>query len=247
MAELWISPEWQAPPATSTTIVFVHGAVVNGWEMVLLRFRLRQLGYKTRLFQYHSMTVGLDENVKRLKTFITQTEGDVVHVIGHSMGGVLTRLAFERDPDPRPGRLIAVGSPFLDCWIGHRVICWGDWCSSLLGRTVYDHIRRSRDPVWRGGRDLGVLAGTYPFGIGRVFPDLPKPSDGVVLWEETRLQGLKDHVTYRINHFGLLLSQRCTAQMACFLATGAFAQLGSELVNLQPLHSHDLAPSTASG
>jgi len=71
------------------------------------------------------------------------------------------------------------------------------------------------------------MAGTFPFGIGAIFGDLPRLSDGVVLWEETRLPGITDHVTYHINHFGLLLSKRCTAQMARFLATGAFAQPGS--------------------
>ena len=53
---------------------------------------------------------------------------------------------------------------------------------------------------------------------------LPTPSDGVVLLDETKLQGIRDHVTYRINHFGLLLSKRCAAQVASFLATGKFAQ-----------------------
>jgi pimeloyl-ACP methyl ester carboxylesterase len=220
----WLNPEWKPPAALRTTIVCVHGAVVDGYEMFLLRRRLGQLGYQSRLFHYRSMLRGLEENVGRLKEFITRTEGDVIHVVGHSMGGVLTREVFEQAPDPRPGRLIAIGSPLLDCWIGHRVCglhSQGHW---LAGRTVRDHIRRTVDPVWHGARDFGVIAGTYPFGIGAIFPDLPVPSDGVVLLDETRLQGIRDHVTYRLNHFGMLLSRRCCMQVARFLATGAFAQ-----------------------
>ena len=92
-----------------------------------------------------------------------------------------------------------------------------------MGRTVQDHIHQPLDPVWRGARELGILAGTYPLGIGIIFHDLPRKNDGIVLWDETRLQGARDHVTYRINHFGLLLSKRCAAQIARFLALGAFA------------------------
>ena len=221
----WLNPEWR--PAVGTSIVFAHGAVVNGWEMALLRHRLRQLGYRTRQFHYHSMLRGLDDNALRLKEFIRETEGDTVHVVGHSMGGVLIRQVFEQMPDPRPGRLIAIGSPFIDCWIGHRVSGLHDRGYCLLGKTVHDHILRPRDRTWRGMRELGVIAGTYPLGIGAVFHDLPRSSDGVVLLEETGLLDTTDHVTYRLNHFGMLLSKRCCAQIARFLATGAFAHPAS--------------------
>jgi pimeloyl-ACP methyl ester carboxylesterase len=208
-------PAWQPPPRS--TVLFVHGAVVNGWEMIFLRRRLRRLGYHVPLFHYHSMTVGLRENVARLRDRIRRTPGDILHVVGHSMGGVLARHAFETDPDPRPGRLIAIGSPFLDCWVAHRLH------PLLLGQTVHDHIRAPRDPVWRGARELGVLAGTYPFGLGRAFRDFPSPNDGIILLAETRLQGLADHAACGFNHFGMLLSRRCTARLARFLATGKFA------------------------
>jgi hypothetical protein len=101
----------------------------------------------------------------------------------------------------------------------HRRI--GRW---MIGRTVADHISRLSDPVWRGARDFGVLAGTYPFGVGAMFKSLPRPSDGVVLLDETRLEGLRDHATIRLNHFGMLFSTRCCTQIARFLATGEFVQ-----------------------
>jgi len=208
-------------PASGTVIVFAHGAIVNGWEMGLLRRRMKRLGYGVRQFHWSSMFVGLDENVERLGKFITQTEAETVHVVGHSMGGVLTRRLFERSPDSRPGRLIAIGSPLVDCWVGRRFLrlhgTVGSWC---VGRSVHDYISGSIDPVWRGTREFGVLAGTWPLGVGSLFHDLPGPSDGVVLLEETRLQGITDHATFRLNHFGMLFSRRCTVAIARFLETG---------------------------
>jgi len=223
MANPWLNPEWQPPASSRTTIVMVHGAIVDGYETGLLRKRLRQLGYRTRLFQYRSMMRGLDFNVARLVDFIRETEGDIVHVVSHSMGGVLMRRVFEEMPDPRPGRLIAIASPLLDCWVGHRYQRLHSRVGpALIGQTVRDHITNPPGSVWQGGRDFGVIAGTYPFGVGRFFPSLPKPNDGVVLLTETQLQGIADHISYHINHFGLLLSKRCAAQIARFLATGAF-------------------------
>jgi pimeloyl-ACP methyl ester carboxylesterase len=206
-----------------SSVVLVHGAIVNGWEMVFLRRRLRKIGYRVRQFHYHSILCGLDENVERLRDFLQETPGERLHVVGHSMGGILIRHLFERFPDPRPGRVVALASPFLDCWVGRRVSDFYLVGSHLIGRTVRDHLAGPRDSVWRGGREIGVVAGTFPFGIGSLLPGLPRPSDGVVLWEETRLGGITDHLTYRLNHFGMLGSSRCAAQITHFLEHGAFA------------------------
>jgi pimeloyl-ACP methyl ester carboxylesterase len=219
-----LDPAWAPPASTRATVVCVHGAIVRGWEMRLLRQRLRRLGYGVRQFRYRSMLLGLDENVARLGRFLRETDGDVLHVVGHSMGGVLIRQAFEQCPDPRPGRLVAMGSPLLDCWVARRFLRLHPHVGRLLiGRTVADHIAREADPAWRGTRDFGVVAGTYRFGIGAVFASMPDPTDGVVLLDETRLAGIRDRVEYRLNHFGLLFSRRCCVQVARFLATGAFA------------------------
>jgi len=224
MAKPWLNPAWRPPESARATIVMVHGAIVDGYEMFLLRRRLEQLGYQTRLFQYRSMMRGLDYNVAKLGEFIAKIDCDILHAVGHSMGGVLIRQLFEKAPDPRPGRLVAIGSPLRDCWVGHRFKRLHPHIGPLLiGKTVHDHISHPPAPVWRGARDLGVVAGTYPFGIGAVFSSLPRPCDGVVLLEETRIDGLRDHIAYRMNHFGLLGFKRCAAQVARFLGTGSFA------------------------
>ena len=223
MSERRLEPKWALPPESNATVVFVHGAIVRGWEMNLLRRRLSRLGYRVRQFRYRSMMLGLDENARRLAAFLRETEGETLHVIGHSMGGVLVRQVFERDPDPRPGRLIAIGSPLAGCWVGWRFAQLNPWFGPLLtGRTVAEWAARPVDPVWHGTRDFGVIAGTFRFGVGAIFPSHPNPTDGVILLEETRLQGLRDHLTIRLNHFGMLFSRRCAAQIARFLATGAF-------------------------
>jgi pimeloyl-ACP methyl ester carboxylesterase len=210
-------------PAPGTVIVFVHGAIVNGQEMVFLRRRLKRLGYGVRQFHWRSITDGLENNLTRLSRFIAQTEADTLHVVGHSMGGVLTRLLFERAPDARPGRLIAIGSPLTDCWVGRRFVALHPRIGPLLAsRSVHDYLAQPIDPVWRGQREFGVLAGTYPFGIGTLFRDLPVPSDGVVLLSETQPQGITDHVTFRLNHFGMLFSRRCVVAIARFLEAGSF-------------------------
>ena len=209
-------------PSAGTVIVFVHGAIVNGHEMFLLRRRMKRLGFGTRQFYWNSITGSLEANLERFARFVAATEANTLHVVGHSMGGVLARLLFERNPDPRPGRIVAMGSPLTDCWTGRKFGALLPQLPWPAGRAVRDYLAKEISPVWRGSRDFGVLAGTYPFGIGAVFPSLPTPSDGVVLLDETKLQGLAGHLTLHLNHFGLLFSRRCAIATARFLESGSF-------------------------
>lgn len=219
-------PDFSPAPLShgQTSVVLVHGALVNGGEMGLLRRRLRRQGYAVHQFYYHSRMTGFEENMGRLRRFLEETPGEILHVVGHSMGGVLIRHLFERNPDPRPGRLVAVGSPFLDSRVGRRVDGWGFIGRYLVGKTVHDYLALPREPVWHGARELGVLAGTFPLGVGSLLPGLPGPHDGVVRWEETRLAGIADHATCGLNHLGMLFSRRCTAQIVRFLEQGSFAE-----------------------
>ena len=61
MSLVRFDPAWAPSAGSRATIVFVHGAIVRGWEMRLFRRRMKRLGYNVRQFRYRSMMLGLDE------------------------------------------------------------------------------------------------------------------------------------------------------------------------------------------
>jgi hypothetical protein len=76
--------------------------------------------------------------------------------------------------------------------------------------------------AWTVERELGVIAGSLSAGIGRFVSDLPEPNDGTVAVEETRIQGMTDHVVLPVTHTGMLASAEVADRTARFLETGRF-------------------------
>jgi pimeloyl-ACP methyl ester carboxylesterase len=167
------------------------------------------------------MRLGLRENVERLRSFCERLSGRKLHLVGHSMGGLLALHAAELIPRACLGRVVLVGTPFRDSFAARALqrLPGGAW---LLGRCM---------PQWLAGPrlerftacELGVIAGSRGVGLGRVIaPALPRPNDGVVDVEETRVPGMSDHIVLRVAHTEMLVSRAVVQQVAAFLERGKF-------------------------
>lgn len=201
------------------SIVLVHGLWMKGAEMYLLRRRLQQAGYRVYQFSYRSVAHELAENARRLDAFVRQIEGEQLHFVAHSLGGLVVRRLFHDFPDQRPGRIVTLGSPHTGSYVANRLSRSGIF-RKLLGCSLPP---LSGDiPPWSGTRELGSVAGTLSVGVGWVVRDLPKPNDGTVAVEETRLEKMSDHLTVHTSHMALLLSRQVAEQTVYFLRHGCF-------------------------
>ena len=82
-----------------------------GAETWLLRLRLARAGFKTHQFVYRSVSVDLDANAQRLTDYLGRVPGDTVHLLGHSLGGVIAVRALQTLAPARIGRVVCLGSP----------------------------------------------------------------------------------------------------------------------------------------
>jgi pimeloyl-ACP methyl ester carboxylesterase len=202
------------------TIVLVHGLWMNGIDMTLLINRMKGHGYRTERFSYPSMGSTPRENAARLDSFCASINTPVVHFIGHSLGGIVIRHLFFDYPNRKPGRVVTLGTPHRPSYSAHNLSGY-TLGKLMLGHSVIDGLL-GNIPPWSGVHDLGSIAGTLQLGLGRVFKGLPSPNDGTVSVEETRLQNMKDHVTVKTSHFGLLLSPTTARLCHNFLRNGSF-------------------------
>lgn len=212
-------------------VVYVHGLWHRGTEALWLRRRLaRDLMAETCAFTYPSVRNDVATNARALSDFLQGISADTVHIVAHSLGGLVTLELFERwitgdtfanGSRLPPGRVVLLGSPVRGSLTAQRLaqIKFG---KKILGATVNDVLLSSRLRRWNSSRELGVLAGDLGFGLGRLVGRLDMPNDGTVLVEETFIEGATDCLSLRVSHSGMVFSARLAEHVAAFLQYGRF-------------------------
>jgi pimeloyl-ACP methyl ester carboxylesterase len=167
----------------------------------------------------------LDGALRRLESFVARIDAEQVHFVGHSLGGIVLARYFERERDGRPGRVVILGSPLLGSRSA-RAVARHAALRRVIGPLVAEELLQDREPRrWLGVRELGVIAGTRPVGLGRFFARFEEDCDGTVGVSETKLPGHKAHLTVPVSHMGLLASRVVADHVGNFLAKGRFDAL----------------------
>ena len=204
-------------------VLFVHGLWMNGLETWWLRHRMEGHGFEAHSLSYPTMHASVEQVVEQLAAAIVPLSPPV-HLVGHSLGGLMLLKLFELRPDQPPGRVVLLGSPVAGSYAAQSVARWAIG-PTLLGRIALGEIVGRGARRWTQSRELGVIAGSTSAGLGRLVSHLPEPNDGTVSVEETRVEGMADHVVLPVTHTGMLASARVAEHVARFLRTGAFADL----------------------
>ena len=201
------------------TVVLVHGIWMPRLIMWLLARRLRRRGFETSLFGYPSLFSTPANNARRLADFIRNSKGRV-HLVGHSLGGIVILHALQQQPEIVSGNIVLLGSPVNGSLLAqrlyrYRLTRWLVGCSveqGLLGDV----------PRWHGSQPLGVIAGTKPRGIGQLLGGLPGDHDGTVTVAETVLENATATWLYRTTHLVMVFSGAVAERVSGFLRHGRF-------------------------
>ena len=187
-----------------------------------LRWRLRsQHGFQAQTFSYPSISRPSDDNIDRLANFLAGLGAPVIHLVGHSLGGVLALRALRRLQPAFTSRVVCLGSPLLGSAAAQALEGWPGG-NILVGSTLHETVLTEPLSEWRGPQQVGVLAGRLGFGAGLVLNTLRGEHDGAVTVAETRLPGITDHRVLPVTHTGMLLSRRVADETAHFLRNGSF-------------------------
>ncbi len=207
----------------SDHVILLHGLWMRGFALAMLHRRLMAAGYRVHRFDYLSVAATQERILDRLQTRLQAlaSEADAVHLVGHSLGGLIALRACQDAPALPAGRIVCLGSPLLGSAAARHFAAWGPAGEVLLGHNR--ELLQRGFARWDGTREVGVIAGRVPLGLGAVFGHFEGEHDGTVAVEETRLPGVADHCVVESSHMGLLFSTEVAAQVDHFLRDGHFA------------------------
>lgn len=207
------------------TVVLLPGLWVHAGFMRPMARRIARHGYRVHRFAYPSVRRTLDDNADALARFCALAGGPL-HLVGHSLGGLVVLRALERAPELAVRRAVLVGTPFADCHAAHRLARFPGG-RAIMGQSLPQWLERAR-PAAPARCELGVVAGDLSLGLGRLIaPDLARPNDGVVSVTETAVPWMHDRIVLHVSHTAMLFSRSVAEAVAAFLAHGAFRTGGS--------------------
>lgn len=207
--------------------MLVHGLWMHGIVFFRQRHAFARRGFAVRTFSYPSVRQGLAANTAALDRFVTSIDAPRIHLVGHSLGGLLVLNALSQHRDPRLGRAVLMGAP---CWGSHcaRTLARVLGLSAIVGRSMLDWAAQDI-PRIPEDFEVGVISGDRSVGTGRFLPGLPKPNDGIVAVEETRFAQATDSITLHVAHSEMLFSTACIDQIVAFLDSGRFLHANAAL------------------
>lgn len=203
-------------------VILLHGLWMRGFALALLHRRLAEAGFEVDRFDYMSVVSTQERIMESLHRRMQRHAPGPVHLVGHSLGGLLALLACRDAAELPPGRIVCLGSPLKGSAAARGFAGFGQGGEALLGhnRELLEHgLER-----WAGPREVGVVAGRVPIGLGAMLTHIEGAHDGTVAVAETQLPGLTDHCVVEASHTGLLLSADAAQQAAHFLRHGRFRE-----------------------
>jgi len=200
----------------SERVLLLHGIWMRGFMMARIAKDLSDQGYAVDVVDYPSLSKGADACAEDLRARIAEHRDDTVHVVGHSLGGLVALLATQGDGPP--GRTVCLGSPLIGSAAAKTLSSFAPW---MMGQSRERLLQGLGE--WRGAREVGVIAGRVPFGMALLLGGLDGDNDGTVAVAETRLPGIHEHAVIAATHTGLPFSDEAIAMTTNFLRHGRFS------------------------
>jgi pimeloyl-ACP methyl ester carboxylesterase len=204
-------------------VVYVHGLWMPGGESLLLRRRLaHEFELTLHSFRYSAASSDMSSVAARLDVFVRALRSPVVHLIGHSLGGLVIYRFLERFPEQPAGAVVFLGTPCVGSRAAERAARFAP-VAHLMGKSVAQELLQPQERRWMHARPLGIIAGTQPLGVGQLLAAFDEDNDGTIAVSETRMPGAADHIVLPVSHLGMLLSARVARETGMFLTQGRFS------------------------
>lgn len=192
-------------------VVVLHGLYMSGFVMRPLCSRLEKSGLRILNLSYNTLTPDCKAIFNDIDNFI---DGQPTALVCHSMGGLIARAYLEANSaqSAHIEKVITLGTPHKGSHIAQKMQQKG--FDAFLKNSVEFLLSENGD--WPFHAKLYSIAGDLPIGL---MPLIAKgsTSDGTVLLDETKLNGMAEHKVFHLSHTSMIYSRQVMDYIAKLL------------------------------
>jgi pimeloyl-ACP methyl ester carboxylesterase len=213
------------------TVVLLHGIKKTSACMRKFEAHLQSQGFLTKNVDYPSTRYSIEQLAEivglEVEDAAESNQDGRIHLIGHSMGGLVIRAMLKSYRPTNLGRVVMVGTPnngsqvadFLKTVPLYKMAYGPAGQQLVTDQTAFAGIFGPVD------FELGIIAGNRTVDpVSSLLLGYRRPNDGKVTVESTRLAGAADHITIAATHTFIPSNRLMWRQAVSFLQEGRFSR-----------------------
>jgi hypothetical protein len=211
--------------AAAENVILLHGLARTDRSMNKLEQALVDEGYCVENVSYESTRHDIETLAETAigPALTACPEGRKIHFVTHSLGGILVRQYLQNHEIANLGRVVMLGPPNRGSEVVDKL---GDFpgfhfINGDAGLELGTGKTSVPNRLGRAEFDLGVIAGTRSINLF-LSSIIPGPDDGKVSVENTRLEGMRDHLEMKVTHPFMMRNREVIEQVIHYLREGEF-------------------------
>ena len=206
-------------------VILLHGLARTDRSMHKLETALREQGYCVQNVSYESTRHDIETLAETAigPALAACPQGQTVHFVTHSLGGILVRQYLAGNRIENLGRVVMLGPPNKGSEVVDRLAEFPGFhfINGDAGLQLGTGESSVPNQLGRADFDLGIIAGTRSVNL-LLSQMIPGTDDGKVSVENTRLDGMRDHLEMPVTHTFMMQNDRVIEQVAYYLRHGEF-------------------------
>jgi pimeloyl-ACP methyl ester carboxylesterase len=187
-------------------VYLLHGLAAHHLVMLRLASRLRRAGFDVRNWGYRSIRSPIKRHAVDLCEDLARDEADehigAVHVVAHSMGSIITRVALQEWSGDKLGKVVMLGPPNRGSHVARRLSPWlGRICPPLCELSDAPGSFVNCIPAPQRTIPVGIVAAAADRVIARHATELEWQTDWIVLPGQHGVLPLRNDTAQQVLHF----------------------------------------------
>ncbi len=202
-------------------VVLVHGLGGSRIDMWPISSRLKRLGYEVRNWGYRSLGNRVETHAQRLGKELSLLDGKMsdgqLHLVTHSMGGIIARTMFADFEFKNLGRVVMLAPPHRGSHVARKLTPLVGWLTPSLEQlsdSADSFVNRLPNTLKQKEIEFGIIEST---------------KDRVIEQGGVHLEGYRDYARVEGHHGVLTWYSNTIRLVEDFLTQGKFCVAGNNL------------------